>query len=152
MSGFIGIRYTEPFEGAAFTYQQIYGDVDTPEGEKEFVFNSGCFPVDWYEAMKFLITHTEHWSESSSLNHFFWDGGSELFTTYYIDFNSDPLRVLTHAEYKLLGDSQGLLDVYVGKGVEIGSIKQYHDYIDSLRDMSVINTTLVAKSGEPMID
>ena len=77
-----------------------YNSVDVRYGKnQEKVFNSGNFVKDWYDLVKFIIkelSETEsHFVGSSSVDHFFMDGGDELYDEACLIFvdNNEPKLV-----------------------------------------------------------
>jgi len=67
----IGINYNDG--GNPLGYESVF--ISCTDG-KEFIFDSGDFVKDWYDAIKKFITEVgESLSHSSTCNHFQGDGG-----------------------------------------------------------------------------
>ena len=75
----------------------IYESVYLYTTEKRYIFNSGNFVKDWFDANKLYLTELykiePHLSYSSSVNHFFFDGG---------DYDSGYLHEIKKGQFELL--------------------------------------------------
>jgi hypothetical protein len=95
-----------------------YAGVDmswTEDGERKFkVFNTGDFVKDWMHALKWFIEGDfgDHLCNSSSVDHFIMDGGSELYDSAYIGFDENKNAYLYYE-----WDDRGL-EVFVPKGMK----------------------------------
>ena len=76
--------------------QILYESVEISSGEDKFVFNSGNFVKDWYDAKKKYILDLQDkdpiFSQSSTVNHFIMDGSK--FDSAYMhggDADDDPV-------------------------------------------------------------
>lgn len=92
---FITINYdggnTYDDDGNVIENDIIYESVELHAGEEKFIFNSGNFPKDWYEAKKKYNLEIQdkepYLSASSSVDHFIMDGAP--YDSAYLHFVND---------------------------------------------------------------
>ena len=80
---------------------------------EEFIFESGYFPKDWYQAKKKFLQHADeelHFLHSSSVGHFIMDGAP--FDSAYVFFDDNDTA---HLEYEY---RDGGWEMFVDKGTK----------------------------------
>jgi len=105
-----GIDYNDG--GNPLNYKCVDFSLRNEEGRTSKEFNSGDFVKDWYDGLKWFIQSEsgEHLCNSSSVDHFIMDGGSELYDSAYLKFREDGTPYLDY-----VWDGIGL-ELFVAKG------------------------------------
>lgn len=107
---FIRIEYKEPNPTG---YSGVYISIRSDNADKEQTFNSGDLEKDWYDAMKVYMASIDEdprLSASSSVDHYFMDGGDEFYESRYLKYDEKNLTWELSTEY---GDG---FEFFVKKG------------------------------------
>lgn len=66
--------------------------------DKQYIFNSGDFPSDWFNAKKLYICDIQHremfLSGLSSCDHFFFDGADELYDSAWFTMDGETPKLV----------------------------------------------------------
>lgn len=103
---FITIQYAENGREHPLEYK---GVKLVSRKDKEYLFNSGNFVKDWYDAKKQFVDMASdelYLTHSSSVDHFIMDGGNDIVDSAWLVWDDD-------------GDNARLVYEYTDKGWEI---------------------------------
>jgi hypothetical protein len=105
-----GIKYNEG--GNPLNYEGVEMRYDENNERKCKLFNTNNFIKDWFDAMKWFIQgdFDDLLMDSSTVNHFIMDGGSELYDSAYLGFDEDKNAYLYYD-----WDDRGM-ELFVPKG------------------------------------
>lgn len=95
------------------TYESVYLYVSP---QLELKFNSGNFVKDWFDAKTHWVQNFEEtdpiFSQSSTVDHFFMDGGDSFYDSVYLKVNESGIAYLDY-DFRLNG-----WEFFVPKGVK----------------------------------
>ena len=71
--------------------------------DKDYLFNSGNFPVDWFNAKRFYLLNLQNremfFSGLSSCDHFFMDGADKLYDSAWLVMDGETPKLVYEYTY-----------------------------------------------------